>query len=404
MMRLRIGILFITGALAVTAGIAAAAGLRTSPRDSSPARVAFTQANSLWITTVDGSGKQLIVNGNAKHPLSWYQWSPDGRYLLVVQSDIRTATSDLVLYDVNGVRRRTLVRHLRWSDFYPSWAANADRVAFVAGTCAQGKVAGCAHPTDRAVFSIGVHGRRTFIGSYPSAGGGCGGGLEDPAANLYRVETDFGITMPLLHWRTGRSPSYLGIMGYVPPAAAAARIPPPADIAVSAAGNVAGVTQRCTGTGCTSYVALLDPATGRPLRVVGKGELPAFSPNGATLYFVRRVAEQTLGFHDTNANNVPSTVYRSEIWRVDSAGLHPVKILSQQAYGFGPPTVTPDGGSIIFSRVDNASTLWQHRLPGDRFDASLLASYGPAVRVQRLNLATGAVRTLMQNAGRPAVQ
>lgn len=84
--------------------------------------------------------------------------------------------------------------------------------------------------------------------------------------------------------------------------------------------------------------------------------------------------------------------------------MHPVMILSQQAYGFGPLTVTPDGGSLLFSRVDNASALWRHRLPGNRFNAHLLASYGPAVRVQVLNTATGAVKTLMLNAGRPAVQ
>jgi len=406
MTRLKLGIFLTLAALVVTAGIAAAAGLRQGSRDAAAARVAFTQGSSLWMANADGSGRLMIARGNPSSPISWYEWSPDGRYLLVVRSHPNTSSSDLLLYDAYGTRLRALVRHAPWSGFYASWAANADRVAFVAGTCGRVGVRASGCPaSNEAVFSVGVQGNRTFIGSYQSAGGGCGGGLQDPAANLYRIETDFGITMPVLHWRTGHALSFLGVMGYVPPlperGTGAAF---PSDIAVSSGGAVAGTIQRCTSTGCSSYVALLDPATGRALRIIGRGELPAWSPDGKTLYFVRRTAQRTLMFHDSNNNTVPSQVYRSEIWRTNASGQQLTKVLTEPAYGFGPLAVTTDGQSVIFSRVDNASRLWQHRLAGNRFDDRLVKAYGPTVSVDGVNVTNGAVTEVVSNAGRPAMQ
>lgn len=408
MKRLRIGIVLIAVVLAVLPGMTNAARAQQPSLHPVPARVVFTQDNSLWMTTPNG--KQLIVQGNTTTPFSWYQWSPDGKYLLVAQSDPSTQTSALVLYNAAGTRLRTLVSPLPWASYYPSWAANGDRAAYVAGSCKQEHINGCARSSDMTLFSVGVRGHRTFLGAYSvSGGGGCGGPIEDPAANLYKTETDFGITMPMLHWRIGPQPSFLGLAVYTVPASAGAMIAHPTTVpalyfAVSATRRVAGVIQTCGNNGCTSQVALFSPTTGRVLRTVGDGELPVFSRDGATLYFVRQAMQQTLNFQDSSGSAMPSQVNRSEIWRLGSGDAQPVMIFSEDAFGFGPPAMTPDGNAIIFSSVENDTTMWQHRLPGDRLDAQLIASYGPQVSVQSLNLATGTVQTLMQNAGRPAVQ
>jgi hypothetical protein len=48
--------------------------------------------------------------------------------------------------------------------------------------------------------------------------------------------------------------------------------------------------------------------------------------------------------------------------------------------------------------------LWLHRLPGNRVNTALLQRYRPTVSVQRLDLTTGRVQTLVAHGGRPAVQ
>lgn len=409
-------------ALTASAGIASAAGLQHGGASAAPIRVAFTRDNSLWMTTIGSGGKRLIRQANATSQPSWYQWSPDGKYLLVSMSHPKTASSTLVLYNAKGVLLRTLVPKLRWyGGYYASWAANADRVAFIAGNCKQMKIAGCVHPYDSVLYSVGVHGRQSFAGSFTPVGSGgnsCGGYQPDPTASdpskeLYRVETDFGITMPILHWYAGSKPMFVGLLNYVAPGTATATtarskttapVVPPSNVAVSAGGRAAGVVQDCTSAGCTPNVALFDPATGRVLRTVARGaDLPALSPDGATVYFVRRTLQQSLTFTDVNGNPGQTDVYRSEIWRANAGGGRPVKILSEDAYGFGRLSVTPDG-AIIFTRIDNSVTLWQHRQPDNQITSQLLQTYGPSVSVQRLNAATGVVRTLIANAGRPAVQ
>jgi dipeptidyl aminopeptidase/acylaminoacyl peptidase len=368
---------------------------------------------------VGGSDSRLILAGDAENPVSWYQWSPDGRYLLVAQGHLNTSSSALMLYSAKGSFLRTLVQKARWTGFYASWAVNGDRVAFVAGTCKQAKIAGCASPNDSALLTVGLHGLQSFAGSFRQfgSGGGCGGApnptAPDPSAELYRVETEFGITMPTLNWYTGSKPVFVGLTNYAAPGSAVtttthvkpAVTPPPANVAISAGGRAAGVVQHCTTAGCVSNLALLDPATGRVLRNVAQGgDLPVFSPDGKTVYFVRRTVQGTLHYQDLQGDPGQSNVYRTEIWRAATAGGRPVTVLSEDAYGFGRLSVTSDGRSLIFGSVDNATSLWEHRLPGDQITTQLLETYGPTVSVQRLNLATGAVRTLVANASWPAVQ
>ena len=77
-------------------------------------------------------------------------------------------------------------------------------------------------------------------------------------------------------------------------------------------------------------------------------------------------------------------------------------LLRRPVYSYGRIQPTPDGRSLIFSSVDNCDVLWQHRLPGDTFDANLVKLYGPHVRIQKLDIG-GALQTLAMDGGTPVV-
>src|SRR5207244_3903001 len=102
------------------------------------------------------------------------------------------------------------------------------------------------------------------------------------------------------------------------------------------------------------------------------------------LYFVRRVQSGVLNLQDELGNKVPMPTYSSSIWRANADGMHPVRLLSQEAQSFGPLRLTSDGRSLILSRVDNVWDLWRHRLPGDRYTYALVRQYGPQVQIERL--------------------
>jgi WD40-like Beta Propeller Repeat len=405
MKRLRLGIFLTLSILIVTAGLAVAASQRHSSPQGTQTRVTFTMGNSLWMMNADGTGSHVFASAKTPYVYSWYSWSPDGGYLLVVKNVPGASASELLLYSATGKRLRILVRRVPWSGFYPSWASNLDRVAFVAGSCSQPdlKASSCAQPSDSAVYSVDVHGQRRFIGSYSRAGGGCGGGVADPAGDLYRIETDFGVGMPPLQWTAGSPFSPPGAMASVTQPVQRQAVSP-SDAVVELGGVTAATIQRCTNAGCTSHVVLRDPSSGRSQQTIGQGEMPIWSPDGKFLYFVRRIAGKTLMLRDSANIPMSSQIYTSEIWRVDADGSHVTRILSEPAYGFGPLSVSSDGRTIFFSSVGTDSRLWQHRLSGNRFDERLLKKYGPEVKLQRVDVGTGTVVTLVTNAGRPAVQ
>jgi hypothetical protein len=151
-------------------------------------------------------------------------------------------------------------------------------------------------------------------------------------------------------------------------------------------------------------VVLVDPRTGAVRRNVARGELPTWSHDGRTLYFVQRTQQQNLGWQDAFGNTVGTTIFSTAIWQARSDGSGLSRLTTQDAYAFGPLSAMSDGKALIFALIDNSLNLWRHRQADNHIPDSVLAQYGPTTSVRRLDLATRSLVTLATNAGRPEVQ
>jgi hypothetical protein len=379
-------------------GAAPAAGLR----------VVYTQHDNVFLLdTASGRTRSLTTqggHGDVVYP--WYAWSPDGRYLLLVRGHRRTPATDLLLLDRTGAVLRTLASPTTTAVFRPSWATDADRVAYVAATTPAATRLGT---IDR-LQSVDPRGKRAPLWSFEEPTG-CGGGTSDPSAQLEWGETGFGSLALTFSWLTARHlavytnslcagsvlvtdtrTSRTGPLGQHPQAWHEGVLAP--DGAVVAAMIAAGQERT---------VVLAAPQPGALGRAVALGELPAWSRDGRVLYFVRRTPGVLLRMRDTFGNVANSQTYATAVWqcRADGSGLR--RIASFDAFGTGPLQLAPDGRSLVFARVDNSWSLWRHRLAGDRITEALRAHYGPRVTLVRLSL-DGTMRTLLVDAHQPAVQ
>jgi hypothetical protein len=79
------------------------------------------------------------------------------------------------------------------------------------------------------------------------------------------------------------------------------------------------------------------------------------------------------------------------------------RLLAQDAYALGPLVVRAGDASIIYSSVDNMTSLAYHLLPGRTYTAALFQQYGPQVRIERYVPGSGTM-TLLRGGGSPAVQ
>jgi hypothetical protein len=151
-------------------------------------------------------------------------------------------------------------------------------------------------------------------------------------------------------------------------------------------------------------LARLSPGGDSLVRTLGLGKLPRWSRDGRTLYFVRRVPGVIYRLRDESGNLLELRSYTSAIWRAKRDGTGAHRLVVEDAYAFGPLQLTTDGRALVFSRIANIEALWLHRLPGNRVNNALLRRYRPTVSVQRLDLTTGRVQTLVAHGGRAAVQ
>jgi WD40-like Beta Propeller Repeat len=371
-------------------------------------RVVYTQRDNVFLLdTASGVITQLTTRGgrgDIVYPR--YAWSRDGRYLLLVRGHLRTQATDLLLLDRNGTVLRTLASLATTAVFRPSWAADADLVAYVASATPSAAIPG----TINRLQSVDPSGRRAPLWSFGEPTG-CGGGTSDPSEQLEWEETGFGSLALTFTWfakyhlavytnslcvgsvlvtdtRTGST----GPLGSHPHAWHEGVLSPDGTVV---AAMISSTPERT--------IVLAMPRPGAVGSAVAPGELPAWSRDGRALYFVRRTPGPLLHMRDSFGNATDSQTYTTAIWRsrADGSGLQ--RISSFDAFGTGPLQFAPDGRSLVFARVDNSWALWRHRLAGDLITDALRARYGPRVTVTRLGL-DGRLISLAADAGQPAVQ
>jgi hypothetical protein len=398
-------------ALALVFGSLPRHATASPPGAAAPAvglRIVYTQhGNVFLLDTASGRTRPLTTQGGqGDFGYPTYAWSPDGRYLLLVRGHRTTLATDLLLLDRTGTVLRTLVSPTSTAVFQPSWAADADLVAYVAtATPAATGLGDIDH-----LWSVDPHGRRAPLWSFLEAVG-CGGGTPDPSAQLHWRETGSGGVAMTFSWRTAQ---HLAV--YTPTLCAGS-----VDMTDTQTGRTGQLGQHpsawhegvlapngavvaaMVNWGQAPTVVLAAPRLGALGSAVAPGEMPAWSRDGRVLYFVRRTPGPLLHLRDSVGNAFDSQTYTTAVWqsRADGSGLR--RIAAFDAFGTGPLQLAPDGRSLVFARVDNSWALWRHRLAGDVVTGALLARYGPRVAVVRLSL-DGTLRTLVEDAGQPAVQ
>ncbi len=134
----------------------------------------------------------------------------------------------------------------------------------------------------------------------------------------------------------------------------------------------------------------------------GTGELPSWSPDGRSLYFVRRTAIGELSFTSPQTGAYAAQMYTSAVWSARADGSRTALLLARDAHALGPLRVRAGNSSIVYSSVDNMTSLAYHLLPGHSYTAALIQRYGPQVRIERY-MPGGGTMTLLRGAGSPAV-
>jgi Tol biopolymer transport system component len=112
----------------------------------------------------------------------------------------------------------------------------------------------------------------------------------------------------------------------------------------------------------------------------------------------------TLEPAEANLESLSMSFNRAALWIAPADGSEPVKLVDRAAYAFGEPSPASDGSFVVFTRIDNSSDLWENRLEGATYTQALLDEYGPEARIQRYDMSTGELTTLVTNGFRPKVQ
>lgn len=362
--------------------------------------IAYSQNFNVYqMNALGGNRHAITARGTGYRGIyySAFSYSPDGKYLLLVRSD--HGTGSLLLLNPNGSVLRTLARVPVDTDFAPTWALDSDRIVYIASEPQQRR------PARVAVDSVDLFGRKSYLWSYSSAGL-CEDYTFDPAETLYDQQTGGAGHSPTVQWRVATHLAvYTGSCGGASVYVANTRSHVSrllntswAEAALSPSGRLA-VTQ--VSRGGSHLLTYAYP--GAPVRSVALGESPLWSRDGKFLYFVNRTPGMILSLRNPARQAVTSRTYTSAIFRANGNGGHLLRLVSDDAYGFGPLSLTPDNRSLVFSRVDNLWRLWNHRLPNGSYTDAQLRQYGPHVSIQRFISGQTAL-TLALDAGRPAVQ
>ncbi len=398
-------LLVVPAVLSMAVWLGGAASAVTPP--ARPLRIVFLRHDNVYLLdTATGTSRALTTrggHGDIYYP--WYEWSPDGRYLLLVRGHQSSTVQDLLLLNADGAVLRTLASTQVTSIFAPHWATDANLIAYVASATPSATVPGNVDHLAR----LDVQGRRSPLWSFGEPAG-CGGGTSDPSEMLQWTQTGFGSLAMTFYWSTTRHLAvYTNSLcaGSVDVTDTRSGVTRPLGLHPTlwheAVVSPSGVIAATTVSANSRTIMLTTVQPGAPVHAVGPGELPRWSRDGRFLYLIRRTPGAVLHMVDEFGNPVDSKTYTTSIWRCNADGSGLVRLASFDAFGAGPLHLTPDGRALVFARVDNSTNLWKHRMAGNRITADLFARYGPHVSVARLGL-DGSLTMLIGDAGMPAVQ
>lgn len=367
--------------------------------------VAYLKNNNVFFIPATGGSATAVTTRGSNNPngisYPWYQWSPSGRYMLLRREHGQNHAYDLLLINRQGDLVRTLLRNMDQDRFYPSWAIDADVIAY-------SLFGGTANDPMIEVRQVDLQGRTSPLW-IAKGGGGCDGGAgpEDPSRELAYTESlpiegaSWSVNQHLAVYRTSFCSGSLnltdfstGTTRYLGDSRTIWYSP-----SLSSDGSFAASVGVITRTTFRKAVVVADARTGSIRARLGAGILPVWSSDFRHLYYQEQQVSHPLPF---KPNYVASSSRISTIWSVNPSGTERTMLLRQPVYVYGRIQPTPDGRSLIFSSVDNCDVLWQHRLTGDTYDGNLVKLYGPHVWVQKLDIG-GALHTLAVDGGTPVV-
>jgi hypothetical protein len=188
--KLNNGIIALMVVLGLVAGSApaslAAPSRSTMPPAAQP--LVYRQGWNVYLMDMRSGVKRAITTEGSGYNgiyYPWYQWSPDGKYLLLVRINgaRQTATNvDLLLMQSGSSTLHTLVSGVVFPDFNPSWALDSDQIIYVSQQRLDQR--GVVHNT---MSGIDVAGHNKVLWRYDNRQG-CGGGTPVPGEQLRWTE------------------------------------------------------------------------------------------------------------------------------------------------------------------------------------------------------------------------
>ena len=414
-------------ALALVGGVALSpVAARPATFASVPATIAFTRAGNVYLMDSNGMAIRALThdaNPSSTGPAPFYPayaWSPDGRYLALERDSIGAQASGasggyspafLVLDSLGQVDHAAKVAST-------TWAMDADQTITTSLTFTPTR----ARNSLVNLSGITVTTWTSRTDPPPLACDQFSWAASDPAAQLYKSEVSnagFPRTFQVLtkrhlavfsdqHECTGTHLHAVDVRtGRGMPLTVAATNDPSAAISLSeGALNAAGALAAVNGDG----EVVIIPHLGAPPIVVGVGALPAWSPDGRSVFYVQgdppRAAQAEVTLHDAQGYvvRIAPAFHAVHIREANADGSDERTLYSAAVFGIGPLQPTSDGRSLVFSEIGSDNALLAQAERNRGIITRAMAKYYPTAGIARLDLGRDTVTTIAQNASDPQVR
>lgn len=384
--------------------------------------IAFRKGGNVWLMNADGSdqrqlttdGKQSSLDNLAEFPYAvyqWHSWSPDGSYLLMVRDTYlseggNASSRDFFLYDVVADTVTLLTSGLEPNPFQPAWALDTNQIAYISE---EGDIYGDHQPLDvtstidridltgEILGSMSIANRRTIPPEILY--------FQNPSLELWYQEylRGFYVALPAIQWSTNNDTALFftgaGSVVELIWSTGVSQVLGPGDPELAKDGSITGRVS-----------SLPNGATTDASRPAGDlfGPLVGWSPDRSRYVFSTAETvrdQQRLTPADGSVEWDRNLIDRHVVlWSANADGSDLQRLYEVEAFGLGVPSVAPDSSFVVFSEIENPTELWDNRLPGDLYNREVQETYAPHIRVMKVDLATGGVTELAEDAGRPAVQ